>query len=169
MIDPFNSTAIKVFQKRISNPFLFRITLYRVLPLASLTGVRLMCLNEELAELSVRYKFINKNPFKTTYWAVLGMCAELASGLLLLMYTHKLNPSISTFVLGCEAKFVKRAIGKTTFVCNQGAEISKAVQLAINSKEPQDIRCVTNAYNEDGELVAEFVFIWGIKVRSQNI
>lgn len=169
MTNSFNSSNTKSFQKRISNSFFFRLTLCKVLPLASLTGVHLLSLDEESCELGVRYRFINKNPFKTTYWAVLGMCAELASGLLLLMYTHKLNPSISTFVLGCEAKFVKRALGKTKFVCNQGAEIAKAVQNAISSNEAQEIKCVTTAYNEAGEIVAEFTFIWGIKVRSQHI
>lgn len=160
-----NSENIQAYQKRISNPFLFKLGLIKDLPLASFTGVKLKSLTEEKCELTVRYKFLNKNPFKTTYWAVLGMSAEMASGLLLLMYTHKLKPSVSTFVVGCEAKFVKRALGKTIFRCEQGIEIAEKIIQTAQTFEPKEIRCTTNAYDENGDLVAEFVFIWGIKAR----
>lgn len=161
----FNSENINEYQKRVSNPFLFKLGLIRDLPLASFTGVKLKQLTDEKCELAVKYKFLNKNPFKTTYWAVLGMSAEMASGLLLLMYTHKLKPSVSTFVIGCEAKFVKRAMGKTTFVCNQGQEIAEKIIETAQTFEPREIKCTTNAYDETGDLVAEFIFIWGIKAR----
>lgn len=161
----FNPSNIREYQKRVGNPFLFKVGLMKDLPLASVIGVKLKQLNEEKCELTVPYKFLNKNPFKTTYWAVLGMSAEMASGLLLLMYTHKLKPSVSTFVTGCEAKFVKRALGKTTFRCEQGKEIAEKVTRTVQTFEPEEIRCITNAYDEQGELVAEFVFTWGIKAR----
>ncbi len=161
----FNQAHIREYRKRVSNPFLFRLGLMKDLPLASVTGVKLKRLTAEECELTVPYKFLNKNPFKTTYWAVLGMSAEMASGLLLLMYTHKLKPSVSTFVIGCEATFVKRALGKTTFRCVQGKEIAEKIIRTARSFEPEEIRCVTNAYNEQGELVAEFTFTWGIKAR----
>lgn len=161
----FKIENIKDYQKRVSNPFLFKLGLIKDLPLASFTGVKLKALTEEKCELAVKYKFLNKNPFKTTYWAVLGMSAEMASGLLLLMYTHKLQPSVSTFVIGCEAKFVKRALGKTTFVCKQGNEIAEKIVETAHSFEPKEIRCITNAYDENGDLVAEFIFTWGIKAR----
>mgnify|MGYP002357810986 CR=1 FL=1 len=114
----FVDKNLMAYRKRVSNPFMFRLGLLKDLPLAAFTGVKLKELNEKECKLKVKYKFLNKNPFKTTYWAVLGMSAEMASGLLLLMYTHKLKPSVSTFVIGCEAKFVKRALGKTTFICD---------------------------------------------------
>jgi hypothetical protein len=161
----FNTVTIQQYQKQVSNPFLFKLSLLKNLPLASLIGVKLKSLNNDECELTVPYKFLNKNPFKTTYWAVLGMSAEMASGLLLLMYTHKLKPSVSTFVIGCEAKFVKRAVGKTTFKCSQGNEIAAKIMKTIQTFEAEEIRCITNAYDEQGDLVAEFVFTWGIKAR----
>lgn len=164
----FNTDNIRAYQKQISNSFLFKLGLMKDLPLASLIGVKIVRLTEEECSLTVPYRFINKNPFKTTYWAVMGMAAEMASGLLLLMYTHKLKPSVSTFVIGCEAKFVKRAIGKTTFKCLQGEEIAEKIAATVATFEPQEIRCITNAYNEQGELVAEFIFTWGIKARSEG-
>lgn len=161
----FNQANIQEYRKRVSNPFLFKLGLMKDLPLASMIGVKLTKLDEVESNLTVSYKFLNKNPFKTTYWAVLGMSAEMASGLLLLMYTHKLKPSVSTFVIGCEAKFVKRALGTTTFKCVQGHEIAEKIKRTCETFAPEEIKCITNAYDENGELVAEFIFTWGIKAR----
>lgn len=161
----FHPLHIKEYQRRVSNPFLFKLSLMRNLPLASIIGVKLRQLNENECELTIPYKFLNKNPFKTTYWAALGMAAEMANGLLLLMYTHKLKPSVSTFVTACEAKFHKRAVGKTYFRCMQGEEIAGKIIKTVQTFEPEEIRCLTNAYDEQGNLVAEFIFTWGIKAR----
>jgi hypothetical protein len=161
------TSQITSFQNKIKNPFLFLLMLYKMLPLAAFTGVKMVDINTNKCTLSVKYKFLNKNPFKTTYWAVLGMCAEMSSGLLLLMHTYKLKPSVSTYVLSCEAQFVKRALGKTTFICEQGDEIVALIQQAIQSNEAQQMNCKTIAYNQEGEVVAIFNFVWGIKVRNK--
>lgn len=161
----FDQKKIKEYQKLVLNPLMFKAGLIKGLPLAAFTGVKLTKLNATECEVAVPYSFINKNPFNTTYWAVLGMAAEMASGALLLMYTNKLKPSVSTFVIGCDAKFVKRALGVTTFKCDQGLEIAERVYRTSQTFEGEEITCRTNAYNEQGEIVAEFNFTWGIKAR----
>lgn len=161
----FNKKNLTDYQKLVLNPLAFKAGLVTGLPLASFIGVKLTKLTETDCEVTVPYRFLNKNPFNTTYWAVLGMAAEMASGALLLMYTNKLKPSVSTFVIACDAKFVKRAVGLTTFKCDQGLEIAEKVYRTSQTFEGEEIRCITNAYNEQGEIVAEFSFTWGIKAR----
>ena len=161
----FDRKKIDEYKSLVLNPFLFRAGLIKNLPLAAPTGVKISVLNDASCEVTVPYKFLNKNPFNTTYWAVLGMAAEMASGALLLMYTHKLQPSVSTFVIGCEAKFIKRAVGLTTFKCTLGHEIAAKVLETCETFEGVEIDCITPAYNEAGELIAEFSFKWGIKAR----
>lgn len=161
----FDQKNIKAYKKLVLNPLAFKAGLIKDLPLASLIGVSLTKLDNHHCELTVPYRFLNKNPFNTTYWAVLGMVAEMGSGALLLMYTHKMKPSVSTFVVGCEAKFIKTAVGLTTFKCDQGHEIAEKVMKTCQTFEAQEIKCYTNAYNEKGEVVAEFTFTWGIKAR----
>lgn len=165
VINFFDQKNLRAFRKQVLNPVIFKAGLIKDLPLAAMTGVKMTRLTEEDCELEVAYKFINKNPFNTTYWAVLGMVAEMASGALLLMYTNKLKPSVSTFVIGVEAKFVKRAVGKTIFKCDQGTEIAQKVYNTCQTFEGEEIQCITNAYNQQGEVVAEFIFTWGIKAR----
>lgn len=164
----FNQKNIQSYKNLALNPILFKAGLAKDLPLAALIGVNLEKLNDEYCELTVPYRFLNKNPFNTTYWAVLGMVAEMASGALLLMYTHKSKPSVSTFVIATEAKFIKRAIGITRFKCDQGHEIAEKVYRTCQTFEGEEIKCKTLAYNENDEVVAEFHFTWGIKARKDK-
>ncbi|MCO5234500.1 MAG: DUF4442 domain-containing protein [Chitinophagales bacterium] len=164
----FNRKNIQSYKNLVLNPILFKAGLARDLPLAALTGVKMEKLNEEYCELTVPYRFLNKNPFDTTYWAVLGMVAEMASGALLLMYTYKSQPSVSTFVVATEAKFIKRALGITRFKCDQGLEIAEKVYQTCQTFEGEEIKCKTLAYNENNEVVAEFYFTWGIKARKSK-
>ena len=64
-------------------------------------------LNEEKCKVTVPYKWINKNPLNQL-WAVLGMGAEMNTAALILQYTYKHQPSISTLPLKCESEFFKK-------------------------------------------------------------
>jgi len=113
----------------------------------------------------VRYKWLNKNPFNTMYWAVMGMAAELCSGLLLMMYSCNKKPGISMHVVACNSNFIKTGLGKITFTCEDGELIANKVQECMANKSAATIDCVTIAHNEKGDLVANFVFTWSIKGR----
>ena len=78
------------------------------LPSAFLCGVRIKSINESSCITSVRYKWINKNPFRSMYWAVQGMSAELATGALIIIKIKQLNKKISMLVVSNEAEFMKR-------------------------------------------------------------
>jgi hypothetical protein len=154
------------YRKLVLSPF-FKAGLLKVLPMAGIAGLKITELDEQQCKVTVPYKYINKNPFNTTYWAVLGMAAEMASGALVQMYTHKCQPSVSMFVTGCDAKFIKRATGLTTFVCNDGQIVADAVEKAISTKEGQKIVNNVKGYDKNGELLADFNFEWSIKARSK--
>ena len=59
------------------------------LPAAWLTGVRISSISDTKCEVKVRFKWINQNPYRSMFWAVQGMAAELTTGMLLtcLLYT----------------------------------------------------------------------------------
>ena len=60
-----------------------RFLLYK-LPAAWLTGVRVSVINDLKCEVKVRFRWINQNPFRSMYWAVQGMAAELTTGMLVI-------------------------------------------------------------------------------------
>lgn len=164
----FDRKKLEEYRSLVLHPIKFRAGLMMNLPLASVTGVKITKLEDEVCEVTVPYKFLNKNPFNTTYWAVLGMAAEMASGALLLNYIYKLQPSVSTFVVGCDAKFLKRAVGLTTFRCTEGLELAERILRTIETYEAEEFKATTLAYNEAGEVIAEFSFTWGIKARKHK-
>ena len=66
---------------------------------AYLCGVRVKWIDHEKCHVGVRHKWINKNPFKSMFWAVQGMAAELATGALIIMKIKQLNQKISMLVI----------------------------------------------------------------------
>lgn len=155
------------YKKLALSPF-FKAGLLKILPMGSIAGLKIISLDDQQCKVTVPYKYINKNPFNTTYWAVLGMAAEMASGALVQMFTHKIEPSVSMFVTGCDGKFIKRAVGVTTFICNDGQLIADTVQKAIETYEPQTIQSNVKGYDEDNNLLVDFSFEWSLKARKMK-
>ncbi len=58
--------------------------LFFKLPSAWWSGVRLRSLDYEKAVVSVTHRWINQNPFRSMFWAVQGMAAELSTGALVM-------------------------------------------------------------------------------------
>jgi hypothetical protein len=161
----FDEKKLKFFQRVLNNPVLFKIVLFFQVPLDFIVGIRLRELNDESCKVSVPYRWFNKNPFKSTFWAVLGMAAELSTGALVMMYTYKLHPSVSIIVGDCSGEFIAKAQDLTTFVCNDGKGIAETVKKAIETGEPQEVLCHTVGYSKAGEEVARFTFTWKMKRR----
>ena len=133
------------------------------LPSAFLCGVRVKQINAFECHVVVRHKWINKNPFKSMFWAVQGMAAELATGALIIMKIQQLNKKISMLVIKNEAQFTKKAKGRITFRCAQGIDIDKVLQSAIESGEGQTLTLKAEGRDEAGDVVATFNFIWSLK------
>jgi hypothetical protein len=53
------------------------------------------------------------------------------------------------------------------FTCKEGTQIANAVNEAINDAEGKSVTITSMGRNENGELIAEFVFTWSFKVRQK--
>ncbi len=164
----FDQKKLRFIQRVLNNPLLFKIVLFFQVPMNVIAGMRLKELNEESCKVAVPYRWLNKNPFKSTFWAVLGMAAEMSTGALAKMYTYKLEPSVAIIVGDCTGEFVTKAIGLTTFVCKDGRRIAATVKKAIKTGEPQEVLCRTIGYSPEGEEVARFTFTWKMKRREDE-
>ena len=162
-----NTENQKAYRKLVLSPF-FRAGMLKELPMGAIAGLKITELDELQCKVTVPYKYVNKNPFNTTYWAVLGMAAEMASGAMVHMYTHKITPSVSMFVTGCNGKFIKRAVGVTTFICNDGQLIANTIQKAIDTMQPQTIQSNVKGYDKNSVLLVDFTFEWSLKARSKK-
>ena len=160
-----NSKQIKLL-KKINNVLIFKIGSILKLPLAFLTGLRILSFDGRKSLVRVNYNYLNKNPFKSTYFSVLSMAAELSTGLYALLYTTGLKPSCAFILIGMKANFIKKASGVTTFSCNDGEKIKTAVNKCAKENIPIKVNVKSRGNNENGELIAEFEFIWSFKQRS---
>lgn len=162
-----NTEEQNKFVKIMTNSLLFKGAMTMQVPMAGLSGMKIPILNQEECHVTVPYKYLNKNPFGSTYWAVLGMTAEMACGALLVMFCRGVQPTVSTFVTGTSAKFIKQAKGLTTFICKDGAKIKEHVEAAITTKKPVNFTSSVTGYDKDGVILCEFTFEWGLKQRSK--
>jgi acyl-coenzyme A thioesterase PaaI-like protein len=155
----------KAFIKMMSNPVKLKYFLFRKLPSAYFSGVRLKRLDTGFAEVTVPYKWFSQNPFRSTYFACLSMAAEMSTGLLVMMCLYKRQPGVSMLVLNVTGNFKKKATGITKFRCEDGDKIRNAVEEAIKTGEGRTIEAWSRGTNKDGELVAEFSVTWSFKAR----
>ncbi|MFY7652108.1 MAG: DUF4442 domain-containing protein [Chitinophagaceae bacterium] len=154
------------FQKKITNPIKYRAFLLAKLPLGFITGLTITSLTEEQAAVSVKFGWINQNPFKSIYFAVLSMAAELSTGVLALGQVAGRKPAVSMLVTKCEGQFLKKATGKIVFTCKDGNAIAKTVEGALATGNGVEIKAATEGINEKGETVAIFHFTWSFKAKS---
>lgn len=149
------------FSKSQLNLFLFF-----KLPIAWLAGVRLKELSKRQAKSSVKHRWINQNPFKSMYFAVQAMAAELVTGVLMMQAVKKSNHKISMLVAQNTAEFNKKAKGLIIFSCEDGEKIEALIQRCIESKEGQKIWLTSVGRNENNEVVSCFKFEWTLKVKN---
>ena len=157
----------KTFKKHLTHPIKFRIFLLTKLPAAFFAGLKVERLSEEVAAISVRQKWFNKNPFHSIYFGVLAMAAEVSTGILCMSSLYNRKPAVSMLVTRNEGFFYKKAIGKIVFICLDGALVNNAVEQSILTGEGVTVVCNSKGVNDTGEIVAEFNFTWSFKAKSR--
>lgn len=136
------------------------------LPAAYFTGVRTKSLDDTTCVVTVKHRWINQNPFNSMFWAVQGMAAELTTGALVMKKIKESGEKISMLVANNNATFTKKATGRITFTCKEGAKIDDAIAKAIETGEGQTVWLSANGVNAEGVEVSSFNFEWTLKVKS---
>lgn len=155
------------FIKQIRNPFKFRMFLINKLPAAWFAGVRVRELDEKRSLVTVPYKWLSQNPFRSTYFACLSMAAEMSTGVLAMAQLYKIDPPVSMLVVKVESEYFKKATGRTRFVCHDGEVFQKAIEEAIATGEARMVKAKSIGRNKEGEVVAEFYITWSFKAKSK--
>ncbi len=136
------------------------------LPSAWLTGVRVKHIDADSCKVGVKHSWINQNPFKSMYFAVQAMAAELSTGALVMQQIKASNKKVSMLVAQNKAVFTKKAKGKIIFTCVDGHLVNQAIENTIATGEGQTFWMKSTGLNETGEIVSEFDFEWTVKLKS---
>lgn len=135
------------------------------LPSAWWSGVRLIYMDESKAVASVKHRWVNQNPFKSMFWAIQGMAAELATGAMVSSQIAESGLRISMLVQNNTANFSKKATGRITFTCEDGHLIKDALAKTIETGEGQTIWMKSIGVNSDGVVVSTFKFEWTVRLK----
>ena len=147
------------------NAWKMKLYMLMNLPMGFIAGLKIIEITSEKAQISVPNKFINKNPFKSMYFAVQAMAAELSSGIISLSEVAETGKPISMLVLNMKASFTKKAKTKVIFTCNDGDKIRNAIATSIKTGEGQIVEVTSKGVDKEGDTVSEFVFTWTFKLK----
>ena len=137
--------------------------LFFKLPSAYWSGVRVKSINNNECVVSVKLNWFNKNPFKSIFWAVQGMAAELSTGMLVSKQINDRKINVSMLVISSSSNFYKKAVGRIKFNCIQGNEL-KNVFDKLDEKNPTNkITMFSRGIDEAGDVVSDFKFEWSFK------
>ncbi len=135
------------------------------LPAAWLMGVKVSMINNSKCICTLKYKWINQNPFKSIFWAAQGMAAEFTTGALLMREIELSKKNISMLLIDVEAKFKKKAVGKISFKCEKGLIIKEKVNSLNPDKKKSTIWIDSIGIDENGQEVSKFKFNWSILLK----
>jgi hypothetical protein len=68
-------------------------------------------------------------------------------------------------VVNISGSFFKKAVGKTTFICNDGLMIKQTIEDAIFDGQGKTVTAKSTGTNLLGEVVAEFLITWSFKAK----
>ena len=157
---------VEKLRRRLSNPWMLKLFMLMKLPLALLAGLRIQRIDDSECAVSVPYRWLSTNPFKSTYFAALSMAAEMSTGALAMVTVQASPVPVSILVVGMRGEFVKKATGLTTFRCTSGELLSEAVLKTIGDGEASVAEAETVGTDEHGNVIARFTFTWSFKRKS---
>ena len=140
----------------------FGINLYTFfnLPSAWWCGVRVKKITRKCCSTKVNLNWINKNPFKSMFWAIQGMAAELSTGVLIMQASKSFKCDISMLVINNKATFTKKAKGQIVFSCNNGEAVEKTFTKLFKTNKSQTLWLQAIGVDEEGDIVSTFDFEW---------
>ncbi|MFT7230945.1 MAG: hypothetical protein ACI8TA_000147 [Cyclobacteriaceae bacterium] len=130
-----------------------------------LAGLKIESVSKEKCTTSVPYKWLNKNPFQSMYFAVQSMAAELSTATTCLVATSGERPSIAFIIVSCKANFIKKATSKVYFTCENAHEAFEAVEFCKINDGAVAKTFKTIGRQTDNTIVSEFEFTWSFKTR----
>ncbi len=139
--------------------------LFFKLPSAFWCGVRIKSITRQSCTVTVKHRWINQNPFRSMYFAVQAMAAELSTGALVISKIKESKRDISMLVANNKSNFTKKATGRITFTCTDGDIIEAAIQQTIATGEGQTFWMKSIGINQKGEQVSEMDFEWSVRIK----
>ena len=153
------------FRDRFLSPFKQRFYYLKSLPMGLISGVRLVQLDEDKSVTKVPFRWLNKNPFRSIYFAVLSMAAELSTAAPVIMALKAVDVDVAFIIVALKADFRKKAQSGIVFTCEDYVNINDAISQLSKPGDTATITAETIGRDMNDEEVARFYFTWSFRVR----
>ncbi len=160
------SAAAERARRRALDRVLFRLFLWRRLPLAACAGLRLMSLDETRCVVRLPGGWRTTNPFRSAYFAAQAMAAEMSTGAPAAVLVEGAPASVAMLVREVHAVFTRKAAGATFFTFDDVAGLAAVVARAARGGAGEDYVARSTGRLADGAVVAEFQIHWSFKKRA---
>jgi len=157
----------KKFRDDFLSPLKQRLFYFKSLPMGLISGIRLIHLDEKKSVSEVPFRWCNKNPFKSMYFAVQSMAAELSTAAPALMALKGNDANVAYIIVDLKAEFFKKAQSKVTFSCLDYDKFNNAISQLSQPDDTVTVTAKSVGKDADNNQVALFYFTWSFKVRSR--
>lgn len=154
------------FRDKILSPFKQKLFYLKSLPMGLISGIKLVSLDENEAVAEVPFRWRNKNPFRSMYFAVLSMAAELSTAAPVMLALEGRDVDVALIIVDLKVEFIKKAQSRTTFTCTEYENICNVITQLKQAGDTAAVTIKTTGRDVDGNEVATFYFTWSFKRRS---
>lgn len=154
------------FASDLLSPFKQKFYYLKNLPMGLVSGIKLIQLDAATSVSEVPFRWCNKNPFNSMYFAVQSMAAELSTAAPVMLALRVADADVALIITDMKADFVKKAQSKVTFTCMEYENIVNTITLLKQADDTADVIIKTVGRDVDGSEVATFYFTWSFKRRS---
>ena len=134
--------------------------------MALLSGIKVISATDEKSKVSIPYKYLTKNPFRSMYFACQSMAAEFSTAIIALKALEKKEAKYSIIVTQMEASFSKKATGIISFECHKPEKVDATIDEAFKVNKAREITLQSIGTDQTGEQVAAFSFTWSFKPKT---
>lgn len=124
--------------------YLFGLT---KVPMIFFTRPRIGEISEKRCSIIIPYKRRNRNHVKSLYIGSLVVGADVCAGFLALELTKNQESKVIPIFKDLKMDFLKKAMGPTEFVCEQGDVVKAMVEKALETGERQTQTLAGQAYS----------------------
>jgi hypothetical protein len=161
---PIDDAKLDSELKGLKRRMRFRLFTTLSMPAAAFVGLRIDRIDRTTCITALPGGWRTQNPFRTMYWAVQGMGAELATGAAPFAMSRSMPEKLRMFVVGVDSTFTKRAKGRVTFICGDVENTRKAIEESLATGESVNCNLKSIGHDSSGAVVSEWVFKWNFLV-----
>lgn len=154
-----------LFSREIVDTLSLRYFGLTKIPLLFYVSPSIIEATDETITVKIRLRHRTKNHLGSMYFGALSIGADCAIGSLTVRHINKSPARINFIFKHFSAEFLKRAEADVYFICNQGMEIARLVDLAAQTDErvESSLQAIATVPDLDNETVARFSLTLSLK------